>query len=661
MTVDQEEALLDFLENVTEPFDLEDVVTYIRMIDPKRINRLAAEAEAFINFRNIAFQIGNRRWISRRGCFEPVRFVISPTRLELLNGILIPGHRCIPFANSALLPHEYTFRWKNTDVPLGVTEGSPDEFYPYYSIFGEEYAPQYVARDNPENEQAFNSDPYDDPFEVSIHTLDMRNIYREAAFVPGDRFVVRTADWVEGIFELEKAGKDEWGAADLYSWFEAAEGGFEDSFNLLGPASSTEEQIAYAYWYGGSRMREVPAYSLEEFLYEKTDRIETVPYGIETRFWYSGREIPDRKDLDGNQARPDKTLIEEILFRKNIPISEYVVQAYVRDALFRGDKDISRIIKRIVPSCIELSAQERKSFTEYIAEGLREFGKTYSPFTDKTVGPIRQRVGELHTAVIELAARLAKGDIDPSWLPKHTFIVFSQIQNHAAGVMEDLDAEPTDAELEAMDNSLDSMIETYEDIKELIEEALDNFRRNRLSLVKAGTKEGITAERLIQISIGGTDIWRRLMVPETCRLEDLHIIIQTIMGWKNSHIFLFNADGPLDSKLTMKDLGDRGLMEILYEYGAKWTVKIILLSLYEKSGETRVRCVAGAGAAPPEYIGGPLRFKRVISALEGGSDSERLGARLELGQDFDPGLFDLEACNRSLNSDSLIKNRDLNR
>jgi hypothetical protein len=661
MTISQEEALLDFLENVTEPFDLEDVVTYIRMIDPKRINRLATEAEAFINFRNIAFQIGNRRWISRRGCFEPVRFVISPTRLELLNGILIPGHRCIPFANPGLLPHEYTFMWKNTAIPLGVTEGSPDEFYPYYSIFGEEYAPQYVARDNPENEQAFNSDPYDDPPEVSIHTLDMRNIYREAAFVPGDRFVVRTVNWINGIFELERVGKDEWDAADLYAWFEAAEGGFEDSFNLLGPASSTEEQIAYAYWYGGSRMREVPAYSLEEFLYEKTDRIETTAYGIETRFWYSGREIPDRKELDGNQTRPDKTLIEEILFRKNIPISEYTVQSYVRDALFRGDKDISRILKRIVPSCIELSAQERKSLTEYIAEALREFSKTYSPFTDKTTGPIRQRVGELHTAVIELAARLEKGDIDPSWLPRHTFIVFSQIQNHAAGVMEDLDAEPTDMELEAMDNSLDSMIETYEDIKELIEEALDNFRRNRLSLVKTGTQEGTTSERLIQISIGGTDIWRRLMVPETCRLEDLHIIIQTIMGWKNSQVFLFSADGPLDSKLTVKDLGDRGIMEVLYEYGAKWTVKIILLSLYEKPGETRVRCVAGAGAAPPEYIGGPLRFKKAVSALEGGSDSERLGARLELGQDFDPGLFDLEACNRSLNSGLLIKNRGLNR
>jgi hypothetical protein len=657
MTISQEDALYDYLENVTEPFELEDVVAYIRMIDSKRINRLAAEVEAFINSRNIAFQMGNRRWISRRGCFEPVRFVISPTRLELLNGILIPGHRCVPFANPALLPHEYSFLWKGDAVPFGSTEGSPDEFYPYYSIFGEEYAPQYIARDNPENEQAFNSDPYDDPPEVSIHTLDMRGIYRETAFIPGDRFIVRTADWKNGIFELEKTGKDDWKTADLYEWFEAAEGGFEDSFNLLGPAISTEEQIAYAYWYGRSRIREVPAYSLEEFLYEKTDRIETAAYGIETRFWYSGREIPDRKDLDGNQTRPDKTLVEDILFRKNIPVSEYVVQSYVRDSLYRGEKDVSRIIKRIVPPCIELSVQERKCLIDYITEALGEFEKTYSAFADKTTGPIRQRVGELHTAVVELAARLRGGETDPSWLPKHTFIIFSQIQSHAAGVMEDLDAGPTEAEIEAMDNSLDSMIETYEDIKELIEKSLDNFRRNKLSLVKSGNETEERSERLIQISVGGTEIWRRVMLPQSCRLEDLHIIIQTILGWKNSQVFQFSAEHPLDTNLTIKDLGGRGVMEILYEYGAKWTVKIILLSQYEKPGKTRIRCVAGAGAAPPEFIDGPLRFRRIISALEKGNDSERMDARQELGQDFDPALFDMEACNRNLNSGLLIKDR----
>jgi hypothetical protein len=659
MTANQEDALFEFLENVTEPFTLEDVSAFIRMIEPEKNNRLELEISALLDSRNIAFRLDKRYWISRRGCFEPIPFVINPTRLELLNGILIPGHRCIPFANPSLMPQEYTFYWKGAPVPMGTTEGPPEEFYPYYCLFGEEYAPQYVARDNPGNESAFNSDPYEDPPEVSISTLDMRNIYRESSFVPGDRFVARTRDWKAGVFDLERVGKDEWSQPELFDWLEAAEGGFEDSMALLGPGASTEEQIAYAYWYGGKRMRDVPAYALEDFLYEKTDRIETVPYGIETRFWYAGKEIPDNKDIESVQALPDQTVVEEILFRRKIPVSEFVVQSYVLDALYRGDDDVRHIINRIVPQTIQLEEGERAVLAGYIEGALEEFRGGYSLFTDKGTGPIRQRVGELHTAVIELAARLRKGDSDASWLPKHTFIVLSQIQGHAAGLLEDLDTDdpPPETELEAMDNTLDSMIETYEDIKELIGDAMNNFRRNRLSVVRGKAGDGGDGGwRTVQISIGGVEVWRRVAVPGSCRLGELHRIIQTCLGWMDGLLFRFSIeplDGSpgrktLDRKMRLEELSAQGISELLYEYGTKWTIKVIVMAPYEAQKEEIIRCVAGAGAAPPEHIEGPLRFRKLLASLDAANEADRDAARHELGPSFEPGRFDLEQCNRNL-------------
>ena len=163
-----------------------------------------------------------------------------------------------------------------------------------------------------------------------------------------------------------------------------------------------------------------------------------------------------------------------------------MIQSYVRDAFFRNDLDIPRIIERIVPSSCNIDEADWEHLGNYIADTLDELKSTYSLFTDKAIGPIRQRVGELHTAVVDLTARLQGGGIDPSWLPKHTYVILSQIQGHAAGILEDLDTGevPPETELEAMDNSLDSMIETYEDIKELIDDALDNFRQNNISVVK---------------------------------------------------------------------------------------------------------------------------------------------------------------------------------
>jgi hypothetical protein len=659
MTTKQEDALFEFLENVTEPFTLEDVCAFVKLIEIKRNSHLEKEIAVLLNSRNIAFRIDDQHWVSRRGCFEPVPFVISPTRLELLNGILIPGHRCIPFANPSLLPQKYSFYWKDSPIPLTTTEGPPEEFYPYYCLFGEEYAPQYIARENPANESAYNNTPYEDPPEVSISTLDMRNIYRETSFIPGDCFVARTKDWKEGVFTLERVEKDTWSKAELYAWFEAAERGFEDSIAFLGPGTSTEEQIAYAYWYGGPRMRDVPAYSLEDFLYEKTDRIETVPYGIETRFWYAGKEIPDNKEMDISQTLPDQTLVEDMLFRRKIPISEFVIQSYVLDALFRGDNDILHIINRIAPPPTHLDEKEWVILMEYVKSALEEFRGTYDSSADQNMGPIRQRMGELHTAIIELSARLQKSDIDPSWLPRHTFIILSQLQSHAASILEDMDImdideAPPEAELEAMDNTLDSMIETYEDIKELINDAMTNFRRNRFSIVRGGT-DGASSWRTVQISIGGTDVWRRIALPESCCLKELHRIIQAGLEWTGmlNHRFSVKLpDGTLgETPLDAQQIGAlcaQGLTEIMYEYGTKWTVKIIILSRYEAGKDELIRCVAGAGSPPPELVEGPLRFRKILAALEKGGGIEKQTALEELGRNFDPGFFDLEQCNRNL-------------
>jgi len=654
MDLEQEEALYEFLENTVEPFTLAEITNYVQDLGYKHNKKLDYEINAYLDVRKIAFRHDNQRWISRRGCFEKAVFVITPTRLELLNGILIPGHRCIPFANPLVMPHRYQFFWKGKQIPVTTTEAPPEDLYPYYCIYGEEFAPQYIARENSKNEEAFNKDPYEDPPEVSIYTIDMRGIFMESSFVPGDRFVVRTLDWKECRFELEKTGKDEWPRTRLDEWLETAESGFEDSFALLGPGTSTDEQIAFAYWFGGKRMREVPAYSLEEFFYEKTNRVETVPYGIETRFWFAGKDIPDSKKLQNYTVPPDRTYIEELLFRKNIPVSEFVILSYIRDAFFRNEKEIDEVINRIVPPVIHLDKQEWDILADYISGTMDEFYKDYSLFLDKTAGPVRQRVAELHTAVIELSARLQKGEIEAAWLPRHTFIVLSQIQGHAAALLEDLafDDSPSENEIASMDNSLDSMIDTYTEVKELTNSAMDNFRRSNLTVIHGGRTSG-QLWRMIQISISGLEIWRRAIISHDCTMEELHQLIRIGMDWTGSMRFRFyceNADGGKDylhDKVKLNDIDFRGRKELGYEYGSKWNVNIIIMSSFQPAKDEKTRFIAGEGAAPPEHIEGPRHFRKLLVYFETGGNMEKQSAQRELGADF-TGVFDLDKTNRNL-------------
>jgi len=665
MDLEQEEALYEFLENAKEPFTLDDITIYVQASGQKPDKKLVVEIGAYLDIRKIAFKQDNKYWVSRRTCFETAVFVITPSRLELLNGILIPGHRCVPFANPLTLPHRYKFFWKGEAVPVTNTEAAPDELYPYYCVYGEEFAPQYIARDNPENEEAFNADPYEDPPEVSIHTLDMRAIYRESSFVPGDRFVVRTLDWKDCRFEIEKAGKDDWKREDLEQWLEAAENGFEDSFALLGPGASTEEQVAFAYWFGGKQMRQTPSYSLEEFLFEKTNRVDIVPYGIETRFWFAGKDIPDSKNLQNYTVPPDRTFIEDLLYQKNIPISEFVILSYIRDAFFRNEKDIDLVINRLIPPVVHLDEVEWDLLADYITDSMEDFYKGYSLFLDQGAGPIRQRVAELHTAVIELSAKLQKGDIEAAWLPRHTFIVLSQIQGHAAALMEDLafDESPAETEIAAMDNSLDSMIDTFSDIKELINTAMDNFRRSNLTVIHGGSAAG-QLWRMIQISISGIDAWRRAIIPHDFSMGDLHKLIQIGMSWNGSLRFRFYHDAEhrndteehntednkeyLHDKIKLCEIDFHGKKELVYEYGPKWNVKVIVMSTYQPSKNESIRFVTGDGLAPPEQVDGPRHFRRLVGYLEAGGNLEKQSAQRELGSEFLTMGFDLEKLNRNL-------------
>jgi hypothetical protein len=489
----------------------------------------------------------------------------------------------------------------------------------------------------------------------------MTYFYRSTGFVPGDRLLITIADWKNAVFNIERVPAGAWEESDLHEWLCAAEAGFQKSFEDAGPEFTTEEQIAWAYFYGGARMRTVPAYSLEDFLYKKTDKIETAQFGIETRLWYAGKEIPDYEELRGVRTQSDETPIERMLREHGVPISEFVVQAYVRDSLFRRDDNLGAVLERIVPRSIRLNRWETEGVAAYVIETFEEFEKSYSIFTDQKTGPLRQCVGELHTAVIELAAQLAKSDVDPHRLPHHVFITLSQIQRHAAAVLEtlDLDEEPPAAELETMYNSIESMCDTFDDTKDMIEKSFDTYRRGLLSLVKSDAPADFTW-RTVQISIGGTDVWRRLVIPQSITLADLSSLILALFNWSGalSHQFVldlkqqksswFDMRNNVKEGLSLSELIHAGLSELVYDYGPSWTVKIMLLAPYNAQAKEKAHCVTGENAPPPEEVEGPLRYRRFVQALESSDEAEQKNARAKLGAGFHGDRFSVAQCNEQI-------------
>ncbi|MBS0205773.1 MAG: MarR family transcriptional regulator [Planctomycetes bacterium] len=154
-------------------------------------------------------------------------------------------------------------------------------------------------------------------------------------------------------------------------------------------------------------------------------------------------------------------------------------------------------------------------------------------------------------------------------------------------------------------------------------------------------------------------IWRRIETKDV-PLERLHALIQTAMGWTNSHLHQFEIAGRryTDPRLTMDDpdaIDYRGVrisdlvakqgaklrMGYEYDFGDSWQHEVLLENVIESEpGTSYPRCVDGGGACPPEDIGGVYGFADYVEAITKPSHSMH-DDYLESYGPFDPAKFDV--------------------
>jgi hypothetical protein len=115
-------------------------------------------------------------------------------------------------------------------------------------------------------------------------------------------------------------------------------------------------------------------------------------------------------------------------------------------------------------------------------------------------------------------------------------------------------------------------------------------------------------------------IWRRVLVPATFTLRELHGVIQVAMGWEGIHLDDFHlraarygswevaASSP---DVTLAALRLRKGARFIYEYDLNipWHHEVRIEDrLAPEARKTYPVCTGGDGACPPEDCGGPASF-----------------------------------------------------
>jgi Plasmid pRiA4b ORF-3-like protein len=134
----------------------------------------------------------------------------------------------------------------------------------------------------------------------------------------------------------------------------------------------------------------------------------------------------------------------------------------------------------------------------------------------------------------------------------------------------------------------------------------------------SGAPRSIDQVAQLKVSLAGfrPAIWRRVLMPATRTLSDLHVVIQVLFGWDGDHLHVFevgkkqygdpfvNLEGTGDEEaIRIQDaVAPEGTIAYTYDLGTYWEHEITLERVIPRdhSQEYPV-CVAFRGDSPVEY------------------------------------------------------------
>ncbi len=164
-------------------------------------------------------------------------------------------------------------------------------------------------------------------------------------------------------------------------------------------------------------------------------------------------------------------------------------------------------------------------------------------------------------------------------------------------------------------------------------------------------------------------IWRRFFVSNTITFHQLYLIIQTVMGWDNYHLYSFRVGDKEYQDEKSEDFGDFDDEEILssrkekmgvlkvkqkflytYDFGDDWEHEVIVEKILgPEEGKIYPFCLEGERNCPPEDCGSVSGYYNLMEIRKNKSHPEYKRLIQEwLGEDYDPELFVINWVNARL-------------
>ena len=471
-----------FIRSSVGEFSTKTVKEYL---EQNNYNTQSIDLSGSISAHPYIIKINKDVFTTRANIFTNQWFAIKLLPIEIENKILIPGHKIIPFSD----PDRYAFRLEfsyNGEKLQKAQKTIPiADFLETNYLFGEEFIPQLLDAD-PANENFDITNPdHVLPNNACITIVDISQLFEKELFTENDKLLGRITNWELGEVELiiQKSTKENpfeiTNEDELQNeWQKNFIKSLKNTFKTHGPLGSIEEQLAYSLASNKAELFTKQCKPIEECLTDD-ESVSMSYYGVECRLWKADEEIPAMgpwNEDNKNTAFLQNTLYSEI----GIPIPLYMLDAYILDALYKEDEDLTKIVTKMLPDSEDIEEEQIEIFLLRIKERYAKIKKKYNKFSDFEKGEARSRTLALYSDLVDLICYLDTSGSTIDVLPQQQLVILSQLFSHTTKFLDVFMNEESlsNNDLELILESLDGMEEGFEEISIELRQAINKDTNN---------------------------------------------------------------------------------------------------------------------------------------------------------------------------------------
>ena len=473
-----------YIRTQENPFRETDILPFLRI---NRFKLAREELRSYLSMHPFVLSSDGGFFYTRAGFFTDKVFSFKPERFEVEQGILVCGHRCMPFIDPEMLPHEIRFIAEDTILERKKTVQNLSNVYSLYSLWGDEYIPQFFALDPANEDCDFSLTDYELPQEIGITVNDAGDLFKKWDFCFGDRIIARVLDWNTGLVSIEHKKHMKGNVFELSEedklrekWKKDLEKALSESLSIWGPRDSIDEQLVSAYLQDLPHLCVPYCASISEAM-QNSSKFEISQYGVESRIWFKGEEIPAWGEWLEQEDFADDFQEESDLF----PVPDYIINEYIADLFFMKEESASSIIQKIIPDYEILSKTDYNILLLLLEKKRASMRKEYNWFADFHIGEIRHRTLVLYSKLLRLVHDLENSGVDIARLSQQQLVVLSQLVAHMSRLISSFSQDEfiNEKNLHALSVSLEGMEMSYEETSEVLSREIKMCRKDTFKLV----------------------------------------------------------------------------------------------------------------------------------------------------------------------------------